>query len=186
MSKIKLDNVRLSFPALFEATFFKGKDDGKSKPKFHATFLIHKSDTKTKDILDKAMQEICTDKKLNFNKLKTSDMLCVKDGDKFMTDDGEVYQGYADHWVLKTSNSKRPTVINKDKSPLVEDDDVIFAGCYVNALVTFWGQDNDYGKRVNCNIVGVQFSKGDREHDQFGDTDGVADVENDFDDIDDI
>ena len=34
-----------------------------------------------------------------------------------------------------------------------------YAGCYVNAVVEFWAQDDDNGKRINCALGPVQFFK---------------------------
>jgi hypothetical protein len=42
---------------------------------------------------------------------------------------------------------------------LTEDDNVVYAGCYVNAIITLWVQNNSYGKRVNAQLDGVQFAK---------------------------
>jgi hypothetical protein len=71
-------------------------------------------------------------------------------------------------------------IIDKDKSPLTEDDEKLYAGCYVNAIVELWYQNNNYGKRVNANLLGVQFFK---DGEPFGD--GVSASEDDFDMFDD-
>jgi len=39
----------------------------------------------------------------------------------------------------------------------MEDDGTIYAGCYVNAIISLWAQDNTYGKRINAQLEGVQF-----------------------------
>lgn len=164
MSKIKLEGVRLSFPSLFKRAKFNDVEG-----KFEATLLIPKSDTKTKQMLDKAIAEI-TPKNV---KVKAAN-IALRDGDEVE------YDGYADHWSLKASNSKRPTIINRDKSQLTEDDEVLFAGCIVNAIVDFWFQDNQYGRRVNANLYGVQFVRDDGV--VFGH--GPVDVTDDFDEVD--
>ena len=46
----------------------------------------------------------------------------------------------------------------EDRSPLTEADGVIYAGCYVNASIEFWAQDNNFGKRINAQLRGVQFN----------------------------
>ena len=47
---------------------------------------------------------------------------------------------------------------------------MIYSGCYVNAQLDFWVQDNKFGKRINCEIAAVQFN---RAGDSFG-AGGVA------------
>jgi hypothetical protein len=57
-------------------------------------------------------------------------------------------------------------VINRDKSPIAEGDNVVYAGCYVNGIVSLWAQNNQYGKRINAQLDGVQFV---RDGEPFGD-----------------
>ena len=58
---------------------------------------------------------------------------------------------------VAAKNKNRPLVIDRDRSILAESDGKPYAGCYVNAKVSFWAQDNQYGKRINCSLLGVQF-----------------------------
>ena len=73
-------------------------------------------------------------------------------------------------------------VINRDKTPITEDDNVVYAGCYVNAIITLWAQNNSYGKRVNAQLDGVQFV---RDGEPFGDGGISVDQFDGFDDGDD-
>lgn len=172
MSKIQLKNVRLSFPSIFTRSVF-NEEEGK----YEATFLIPKDDVKTKKIIDEAIEAALTAAKVpNVPR----DKYCIKEGNDCLNRDGEVYDGYEGHWALKASQNKRPTVINRDKTPLTQDDDVIYAGCYVNAVIDFWIQNNKFGKRVNANLYGVQFVK---DGEPFGS--GPVDVTDEFDDLED-
>lgn len=163
-TKIKLDNVRLSFPSLFKREVFEGKEG-----KYATTLLISKDDKATKKTLDAAIASIVANSKLKI----AADKICLKDGD----DSGK--DGYENSWYIKASSERRPTIIDKDKSPLTEDDDKLYAGCYVNAIIDFWVQDNQFGKKVNANLYGVQFAK---DGERFGLA--PVDVTNDFEDID--
>ena len=161
MSKIKLSNVRLSFPSLFQRASFDGQEG-----KFEATFLIEKDSANAKKI------QAAVDALIKENKAKLpADKICLKDGDLVS------YDGYPDMLALKGTSNKRVTVINRDKSPIVEDDNIVYAGCYVNCVVDLWFMDNKFGKRVLCNLLGVQFSK---DGETFG-AGGVSD--DDFDDL---
>lgn len=165
--KIKLKNVRLSFPSLFNKAEFNG-DVGK----FEATFLINKeTQASTVADIEEKIEAIIKE-----NKIKVpSDKRCVKDGDDVD------YAGYNGHISLKAANNKRPLVIDRDKSILVEEDNKPYSGCYVNATVELWVQNNNYGKRVNCNLLAVQFAK-DGESFGAGGASGSAD---DFDELED-
>lgn len=162
--KIKLENVRLSFPSLFQPSVFEGNSSGK----YEATFLLSKDDKKTKAKIDKTIQALIAEAKIKV----AADKIAIKDGDD------SSYDGYGDHWSIKASNKARPLTLNSDKSQLTEQDGKLYSGCYVNAIIGFWVQNNKYGKRVNANLYGVQFVK---DGEPFGAA--MIDVTNDFDDI---
>lgn len=147
MAKIKLSNVRLSFPSLFRKATFEGNET-----KYEATFMLHKEEHA--DVIAEIKKQIEAGIKENLKGAKVpADKIALKDGDESGRDE---YEGY---YTLKAANNKRPKVINRDKTPLTEDDEVIYSGCYVNAVVDPWYQSNAYGKRVNFNLLGVQFFK---------------------------
>jgi hypothetical protein len=50
-----------------------------------------------------------------------------------------------------------PTVIDRDRSPLSAKSGRPYAGCFVNASIELWAQDNNYGQRVNAQLRGIQF-----------------------------
>ena len=168
MAKIKFTNVRLSFPSIFNRAEFNGEQG-----KFEATFLMYK-DSQAVQIakLESAIEAAIKEAKIKV----PSDKRCLKDGDEVE------YDGYANMMSLKASSKKRPTVIDRDKTALAEDDqNAPYAGCYVNAIIDLWVQNNNFGKRVNANLYGIQFVK---NGEAFGS--GDIDVMDDFDDIDDI
>jgi hypothetical protein len=66
---------------------------------------------------------------------------------------------------VSASERKRFPIVDKDLTPLAEEDGKPYAGCYVNASIRLWVQDNQYGKRINAAIVAVQFAK---DGDSFG------------------
>jgi hypothetical protein len=78
----------------------------------------------------------------------------------------------------RSNESARPKVVDTNGSPLTQRDGRIYAGCYVVALVELWAQDNNFGKRINAQIRGVQFL---RDGDAFS---GAAPAGGDeFDDV---
>lgn len=166
MSKIMLKNVRLSFASIFKRSEFNGEQG-----KFEATFLLCKK-TQADQIekIEKAIEAAIKEAKIKV----PSDKRCLKDGDDFE------YDGYAGHMAFKASSNKRPTIIDRDKTPLAEEDGKPYSGCYVNAVVDIWIQSNSYGKRANGNLFGVQFFK---DGDAFGA--GDIDVTDDFEEIED-
>lgn len=164
MSQIKLKNVRLSFPSLFKKATFKGVEG-----KYEATLLLNKEEHADEIAEIKAAIQSKITEDLKGAKLG-ADKICLKDGDEIE------YDGYAGHFSIKASNSKRPLIIDRDRTPLTEDDNKLYAGCYVNAIIELWAQNNDFGKRINANLLGIQFFK---DGEPFGD--GVNAKADDFD-----
>lgn len=164
MAKIVLKNVRLSFPSLFETEQYNGTDTGK----YAATFLVPK-DSKQAKAIKKAIKA-ATDEKFGKDapkKLKS----CLKDGD-----DVE-YDGYEGMVAIKANTKRRPILLNRDKSPIAEEDGILYAGCYVNASIEVYGLDNQYGKRISCQLNGIQFAK---DGESFGSSNNA---DEDFDDL---
>lgn len=171
--KLKLSNVRLAFPALFEAKSVQGEGD----PAFSAVFLIDPADAQVKAI-NAAIDAVATDKwgakaAAMLAQMRKADKTCLHDGDLKAT-----YDGFPGNLFVSARNKVRPTVLNSDKSPLVAADGKPYAGCYVNAVLELWAQDNNYGKRVNATLMGVQFF---RDGDSF--TGGGAASDDDFEDV---
>ena len=169
--KMKLNNVRLSFPSIWQKAVFDGKET-----KFEATFLINKDEQA--DLISKIESKIEQFLEEKFGKGKVPKSVkrtCLVDGD---TKD---YDGYENHMAFKAASNRRFTIIDKDKSPLVEDDGKPYAGCYVNAIVDLWYSDHvKGGKQVLGNLLGIQFV---RDGEAFGA--GGADVSDEFDELDD-
>lgn len=166
--KVMLKNVRLSFPSLFKTEQYAGEDS----EKFAATFLIPKSDTKTVTTIEQACKQALVEK-YGEGKVPKGFKMPLMDGDD------KEYQGYADHVCIKANTKKRPTLVNRDKTPIVEEDNILYGGCYVNASIDIWVMDNSYGKKVLASLNAIQFVK---DGESFGTKSDGAD---DFDDLDD-
>ena len=150
--KLMLTNVRLAFPQLFEAATV----NGEGKPAFSASFLIEPKDPQVKAInaaIDATAREKWGAKAdATLKAARGADKVCLHDGDNKAE-----YAGYEGMLYVSSRSSQRPLVLGADKSPLTAADGKPYAGCYVNASVEIWAQDNNYGKRVNAQLRGVQF-----------------------------
>lgn len=157
--KIAVQNVRLAFPSLFEPQSF-----GEGEPAFSASLLMAPDHPAVKTIVD-AMTEAAVDKwkdkaSAMLKQLKATDKLALHDGATKAS-----YAGFEGNLFLSTRNRARPVVVDRDRTPLAAADGKPYAGCYVNASVDIWVQDNQYGKRVNATLLGIQFL---RDGEAFG------------------
>lgn len=166
--KLKIKNARLSFPSLFRKAVFNGQET-----KFEATFLIPKESEMAQQI-EKGVEDFVQEK-FNGKPPKGLKLTCLGDGDS------KDYDGYAGMLALKAGSQRRPLLIDSDKTPLSEEDNRLYAGCYVNAQVDFWYSDHSLGgKQVLATLYGVQFAKNGKP---FGT--GSAATVDDFDEIED-
>ncbi len=169
---------RLAFPALFKP---KAVEKG-GKEKYSAALAIDPSNTAIVKALDAAVKHVADAKwgekaPTILSELHKKGKIGFKKEPR-TNSDGEVYDGFADMYSLNASSDAQPTVLDADKTPLGEKSGRPYGGCYVVMNVEAWAQDNDFGRRVNFTLRGVQFAKAG---DAFGG--GAPASEDEFEDI---
>lgn len=153
--KITVMDARLAFPNLFRPR--PGKDGGKAK--YGATLIIPPNHPIIPE-LEAAMEKVAKDKwgdkaALVMAGLRKQDKLCLHDGAVKAE-----YDGFAGNLFISANSDTRPSVVDRNKSPLTENDGKPYAGCYVNGLIEIWAQDHkEHGKRINAQLRGAQFVK---------------------------
>lgn len=177
-ARLMLIGARLAFPQLDEPKQFQGQ----GKPRYDATPLIPKEDTKTIEAIEAAIRAAAA-AKWGENKadaavkgLKASGKVAFQDGDAKAD-----WDGFTDHMYIGAHAQKNapPTLLDGARNVLPRDTSVIYAGCYCAFSLEFWAQDNEFGKRINCTVRGVQFYK---DGDSFGA--GAPASEDEFEEID--
>lgn len=163
-TEVRLNNVRLSYPHLFQPNKF-DPSDTKSPAKFRATFLLaadHPDMAKLKAAITQEAKNLWKEKagqviasiKDNPNKYPI-----LQDGNKKGGD------GYEGNWSVAASHTMRPRIVDRDgKTPLVEADARPYAGCFVNAVIDVAAMTK-MGNGVYGYLKGVQFVK---DGDAFG------------------
>lgn len=150
--EIKLKNVRLAFPNLFKPTA--GPQGG--EPAYNAAFLLPKDHSQIPEI-KAAMREVAKGKwgekaQATFDLMVKKDHVALHDGDNKPD-----LAGYPEHYYINARNKTRPLVIDRNRAPLDASSGKPYSGCYVNVILDLWAQDNDYGKKINASLGGVQF-----------------------------
>lgn len=184
---IRIDNVRASYPHLDKPW---AKNPDKDTPKFSLTGLALKE---THDEVKKVIVEVMN-KLLQSSKIGKlgSEHKFFRNGDDSGKDENE------GHWIIKASENanRRPSVRDRRGNLVSEKDiaEMIYAGCFVNMLIRPWVQNNEHGKKINANLIGVQFVKdGERfgeapinDDDAWDTLDDEDDLSTDLDDDDDL
>jgi hypothetical protein len=182
---VVLQAVRLSFPKLWKAE----ASTPDSAPKFSASFLIDpttdtgkanikKIEAAIKHIKTKTWQEKAEKIYNNIEDKRKA----YRDGDSATNAEGDVYSGYEEMMYVSASNRKRPQILNRDKTPLTEEDGVIYGGCYVDAVVSLYAvtKKEQGGNGLFATIEVVRFRK---DGEAFGA--GAVDANDYLDDLDD-
>lgn len=161
--KVTLTNVRLAFPHLFVP-----QQGDSGEPKYNAAFILEPGSANAK-ALAAAVEQVAREKwqakaEQTLTALRKADKVAYREHEK-TNQSGDVYDGFEGKHFIQASDKSRPTVVDRDKTPLTQSDGKPYAGCYVNAIVDVWAQDNQYGKRVNASLKAVQFVK---DGDAFG------------------
>ena len=146
--------AKLSFPHLYNATTF----NGEGTPKFQATGILNSDSPSTEEFL-KAQDEVGKTKwgpkwAQIRKELAAKDRLALHDGNT-----KEHLDGYAGNMFFNASSKTRPAVIDWDRTPLVESDGRPYAGCICIFMVEIWAMDNQFGRRLNVSLKGIQFAE---------------------------
>lgn len=160
----KIKHARLSFPALFHPKAMEGQ--GQDQAKFSCALILDKRESaatikEISDIILAVGREKWGGggKAVPWKQIK----VCLRDGSEKEGVDG---YGPGVKFLSASSRNRVPIVDTDPSCPLVESDGRPYAGCIVNAVVRFWAQDNQFGKRVNAQLQAVQFVD---DGDAFGD-----------------
>ena len=193
LGRIRLEGVRLSFARdLWTARDMQG-NEGTPKARNKANFLIAKDGDLTARYRGERvpiMQGIKRAKidaiarKLDVSQDKAAQVKIKPENYACRDGDDETWDGYEGCWYVSAASTRKPAVIGRDKRPIAEGDGTLYAGCYVNAIVTFWHQtagkkdDETVPSAVWAALEAVQFV---RAGEAFGA--GAVDVDEEFDDI---
>lgn len=153
---VMIKNVRLSYPMLAKAEGYNGGD-----PRYGANFIIERGSQTHKDVFA-VLREAAIAKWGDKGEIELKACLanpqrcCLQPGEAKKLDDSVV--------VLAAYNkAERPPAIFRGNRESVRDPDdiraLLYPGCYVNAKITIWVQDNSFGKALRASIGGVQFNK---------------------------
>jgi hypothetical protein len=161
-AKIKLRNVMLGFPALGEPQSL-----GDSEPAYGAKLPIVPGSENHKAILA-AIEEVAREEwkdkaEAVLGMLKEDQKLCLVEKQYRSKKSGEVYEGFENSHYLSTRNAKtQPSVFTNTGVELTsprEIDKQAYSGAIAKAVsVEIWAQDNQWGRRVNCTLLGLVLS----------------------------
>lgn len=179
---LTLQGVRVMYASDLNAARAQAAQPGQQPgaPKFGCTVLIPNEAQHVLKASQAAMWAVAQKKWKDaaqnvWMELDASQKLALKSGATKATKPG--YLG--NFFLAPSANADRPPVLlDKYAAPgttvpaeLVRPQNRIYSGCHVNIQIAFWAQDNDFGKRINVEVLAVQF---DGDGERFGDGGAVA------------
>ena len=172
MTKVVLHNVRASFVHVFKPYSFEGQD-----PRYSCQFIMPKDHPELSK-LRQAITEAAREKwgqKLADERFKAKLKLPLRDGDDYVDEHPERDEYVGTFFFNANSKTRRPQLFKPDKTQLLEEDDMLHSGDYVNVVLSTFAFDTSGNRGVAMGLNGVQFK---RKGQPLG---GASDCTNDFD-----
>jgi hypothetical protein len=168
---VKLTRVRISFPSLAEPT---GNKEFPNAPKrYSADFILEPTNPGMRDFMAQAWLAASEKWKEHTQQVfamiqRDRRMRCFGSGEERVKQKTMVpYAGYPGNVYLSAaSDPERPPQIYDVHGKLIPNENTmermqaarkIYGGCYVNAAIRPWIQDNQFGRAIRCNLIAVQF-----------------------------
>ncbi len=171
-SRFTLHDVRIAYAQDLNAPRAMAQADGSSgTPRFSCVVLVPEAAADVIQGIQGVMWQLIQSKfgqkaQGVWQELMAANRLALKNGALKASKDG-----FAGNWFITPSaKAERPPLLfhkflkadGTGVEALQRPQSVIYSGCYVNIQLAFWVQDNNYGKRVNADLLAVQFA-GDGE-----------------------
>lgn len=153
--KVVFGPCRLSYTHLFEK--YVGNNGGEGK--YQTNVLIPKSEKKTVEAIRQAIEnakKAGVAGKWGGKEPKKLEMP-LKDGDTDKDDDV-----YADMLYVNAKCSTRPGIVDRDRTPIVDEEDV-YSGMWAIVSVTFYPYDASGNRGVACGLNNVMKTKDDEK-----------------------
>lgn len=142
--------ARLSYEHVWEP-----KAIGDSEPKYSASLIIPKSDTKTIEEIEQAIQKAIDEgvaKKFEGKRPKDAVLkLPLRDGDLERDEDA----AYADSMFLNASSKDAPGIVDRRAKPIMDRSEV-YSGCYVNVSISLYPFNFQGKKGIAAGLGNIQ------------------------------
>lgn len=168
-TKVVTGKVRFCYANVFEPTSMNEGDT----PKYNVCILIPKSDTKTLEKINKAIEAAKQAGKTKIadksGKIPSTLKTPLRDGDEERGDD-EAFEG---HYFINANSTRKPSIVDRDLAPIMDKEE-FYSGCYGRASINFYAYNvNSKGIAAGLNNLqkledGERLAGGSTAEDDFG------------------
>ena len=132
-TKVVTGKVRFCYVNVFEPTVMNEGDT----PKYNICVLIPKTDTKTLEKINKAIEAAKQAGKAKLadknGKIPSNLKLPLRDGDEERPDD----PAFEDHYFINANSMRQPSIVDRSLNPIMSRDE-FYSGCYGRASINFY------------------------------------------------
>lgn len=169
---IMLSKVRLSFPNIAEPQKNVNEATGEVTYSYGCEFILEPDHPGMKQFQTQ-VSNLMTDKwaehapKVMAIVQQDRKKRCFGKGDEKVNQKTfEVYDGYAGNYYISCKKKSTPQIIQTDGTAIDPANTMayqnltrkMYGGCFVNAAIKPWLQDNKHGKAVRCELIALQFA----------------------------
>ena len=147
-TKVVTGIVRLSYANIWEPASING-----SKPKYSASLIIPKSDSKTISAINSAVDAAIRDGAAKFGGKappRGALKLPLRDGDTERDD--EAYKGA---YFVNANSTTPPQIVDRAVQPILDRSEV-YSGCYARVSINFYAFNTNGNKGIACGLGNIQ------------------------------
>ena len=147
-TKVVTGIVRLSYANVWEATSING-----GTPKYSVSLIIPKSDTKTIDAINAAVDAAIKEGASKFGgKIpnKAALKLPLRDGDTERDD-----EAYKDSFFVNANSTTAPQIVDRAVQPILDRAEV-YSGCYARVSINFYAFNSNGNRGIAAGLGNIQ------------------------------
>ena len=147
MAHMVTGKVRLSYAHIWEPASINGSDE-----KYSVSLIIPKSDKKTVNAINKAVEQAKEDGKAKFGgKIPATLKLPLRDGDIERPDD----EAYADSYFINANSKEKPRIVDRNVQPILDRNEV-YSGCYARVSISLYAFNTNGNRGIACGLGNIQ------------------------------
>ena len=147
-TKVVTGVVRLSYANVWEAVSING-----GTPKYSVSLIIPKSDTKTIEDINAAVDVAIKEGAAKFGgKIpnKAALKLPLRDGDVERDD-----EAYKDAYFVNANSTSAPQIVDRAVQPILDRGEV-YSGCYARVSINFYAFNSNGNRGIACGLGNIQ------------------------------
>lgn len=147
-TKVVTGVVRLSYANVWEPASING-----GTPKYSVSLIIPKSDQKTIDAINAAVDAAIKDGAAKFGgkiSNKAALKLPLRDGDIERED-----EAYKDSYFVNANSTTAPQIVDRSVQPILDRAEV-YSGCYARVSVNFYAFNSNGNRGIACGLGNIQ------------------------------